>query len=713
MLQQPVNEFQLLLKALGYLRTHWWVFLLELTIVYGSALNTYHKQEPVYESYASILIDNSRRQLYQAYMMPGYASNARKQNMAHLLSAQEVTERLRNQLADYYNAEGRPEHLRALFPGGVPASSGELREMISLTWDRNSDIYQIRCATSNPDAAHDLCLAYMNTIQTYYPEIGQREAMMKRDFLSRQIASLTRQITEREGNLAEFQKRSPDFMTFLMMDVEDHGRQRLRGELEKLKESLTANRAMKNLLLKGPAAKRGEHGALQPAISALTARVSELQYQIKLTEQSANPDREQRLLQLNEALREASAQLAELNDEEVQTIAKSPISSASVREKVAALELEYRVALIRQQALEKQIIELNEREKKYQQQRLEYDRLKAELTHRRKLLQNLYAKEQQAELELSAGNAEIFRLQEPTRNSFRVSPQLTRYLYGSFSMCLFIILATTVLLMAFFPRLDSEAEVNRLNLPVIGKVPLIRRGAGQYEEMSSFGLEFLKIMNYRILRETKDMKCPVVIVTSAHAREGKSTVAHMLALASHAPNRRALLIDGDLLTAHPNRFFGIQEDHTPGLQSILNPMPDAPPPETLDSLIVSTTHEGISFMPRGERIDPVAMPNYLKPFERHLDQLRRQYDIIFVDTPPLFASNLAHQWAGIANLIVLVGRLYVTRPRDITEAIQTCKIFSKAPVGVALNCVPITGLDRRVSNYYFSKRKTKPTRMAA
>ena len=44
---------------------------------------------------------------------------------------------------------------------------------------------------------------------------------------------------------------------------------------------------------------------------------------------------------------------------------------------------------------------------------------------------------------------------------------------------------------------------------------------------------------------------------------------------------------------------------------------------------------------------------------------------------------------------------------------QTCKVFSKAPLGVALNCVPVTGLDRRVSNYYFSKKKSRSTRLAA
>lgn len=711
MLQQPVNEFQILIKALGYFRTHWWLFLLEVAVIYGSALNNYRNTAPVYESTASILIDNSRRQMYQTFMMPGFGSSlSRKQNMAHLLTSQEVMERLRNQLTDYYNSEGRPNHLRLLFPGSVALGAGDLRDMIVLNWDRSSDIYYIRCSTENPDAAHDLCLAYMNTIQTYYPEIGQRDAMMKRDFLSRQISSLTRQIAEREFNLADFQKRSPDFMSFLLVDVEEKGRSKFGSELHMLEENLEANRAMRHLLLTAPQAKRGELTELGPVIKQLDEKVTELKYQIKLTEQSENADREQRLRTLAADLLATQTRLATLNDEETNIFMHSPIGSSEVRNKIAQLELEYRVGVIKMKTLERKMEELGQREKKYQQQRLEYDRLKAELTHKRRLLQNLYRQEQQTELELSAGNAEIFRLQEATRNNFRISPHLSKYLYGSLSMCLFAIIISSIFLMAFFPRLDSETEVNRLNLPVIGKVPLLRRQPTMFDEVSTFGLEYLKIMNYRILRETKDMKCPVIVITSAHAREGKSTVAQLLAMASMSPNRKTLLIDGDLLTAHPNKFFGIQEDHTPGLQSLLDPNAAQLPISTLS---VRTVHEGITFIPRGERMEPVALPNFLKPVERHLETLRKEYDVIYIDTPPLFASNLAHQWAGIADLIVLVGRLFVTRPKDITEAIQTCKIFSKAPVGVALNCVPITGLDRRVSNYYFSKRKTKATRLAA
>lgn len=709
MYQTPVNEFHVLLKALGYVRTHWWLLFLEIAVIYGIALHKFHKTPPVYESDATLLIDTTRRQLYQTVLMSANSiNNARKQNMVHLLSSQEVLERFRNQLTDIYN-EGNPTFLKPLFPGGVAYPAHFLRNFVSLAWDKNSDIYSVHCTYHNPDAARALCLAYLNTIQNYYPEVGQRESLLKRDFLTRQISSFVNQIKDKEQAIVDYQRNNPDFINFLNLTVDNQGVQKLRAEKNNIVHKMATNRAIYKLVLSIPRAKKGEHTARVTTIAALTQKVNELQYQINLTEKSNHPDKEGRLRLLRENLDDVAAQLATLNEEEVQTFMKTPLPAADVRQKVASLEIEHRADQIKLANIEKSLESFTQKEKLFNQQRLQYERLFMELNHKKKLLTNLYQRQQETEVELSAGGAEIFRLQEPTRTGHRIAPLLSKHMYGSLSLCIFVIAITVILLVAGFPRLDSEAEVQRLNLPVIGKVPLIKRQE-MTEDLPGYSLEYLKIMNYRIMREMRDSKCPLVVVTSPHAREGKSTVTLFLSLAAQNPVRKTLLIDGDLITSHPNKFFGITEDHTLGLKSILEN------PEITDyqSLIVKTSVDGIYFLPRGGRFDPSVMANFSKPMEQVLSKLRKEFDTIYIDTPPLFSSNLAHQWAGLGDLIVLVARLFHTRPKDIVEAIQTCKVFSKSPVGLALNCVRLSGPSKRASNYYFSKKKpAPPPRLAA
>jgi len=709
MYQTPVNEFHVLLKALGYLRTHWWLFILEVIVIYGISLHKFHKTPPVYESDATLLIDTTRRQLYQTVLMSANTmNNARKQNMVHLLTGQEVLERFRNQLTEIYN-EGQPAYLKSMFPGGVAYPAQVLRSFFSLSWDKNSDIYSIHCTSHNPDAAQAICLAYLNTIQNYYPEVGQRESLLKRDFLTRQISSFVNQIKEKEQGIVDYQRNNPDFINFLNLTVDNQGIQKLRTEKNNIMHKMATNRAIYKLVLSIPRAKKGEHTARATTIQVLTQKVTELQYQISLTEQSNHPDKEGRLKILRQELDDVTSRLSYLNEEEVQTFMKTPLPSAEVRQKVASLEVEYKADQIKLANVEKDLEIFSQKEKLFNQQRLQYERMFMELNHKKKLLTNLYQKQQETELELSARGSEIFRLQEPTRTGHRVAPQLSRHLYGSLSLSIFVIAITIIILIAGFPRLDSEAEVLRLNLPVIGKVPLIRK-QGSTEDLPGYSLEYLKIMNYRIMREMRDAKCPIIVVSSPHAREGKSTVTHYLSLASQNPVRKTLLIDGDLLTSHPNKFFGIIEDHTPGLKSILEH------PENTDyqSLIVKTSFEGIYFLPRGGRFDPSVMPNFTKPMDQVLAALRKEFDTIYIDTPPLFSSNLAHQWAGLGDLIVLVARIFHTRPKDIVEAIQTCKVFSKSPVGLALNCIRLSGPNKRASNYYFSKKKpAPPPRLAA
>ena len=709
MVQSATSEFQILLKALGYVRTHGWILLLEVTLIYGYSLQRYWSATPEYNSSAAILIDHSQDNLYKNFMMTtNRQANARKQNMVQLLTSHEVLERLRSTLAEIYNTGNHPHYLRLFFPDGVAIPADSFRNYVNLNWDRSSDIFNMTCTTQNADAAHDLCLAYMNSIETYYPEIGQREAIMKREFLSRQLTTLSRQIAENEVSVVQFQQNSPELAAFLLLSEEDAGRTKLQLELAQVEDQLRSNRATKDLLLRVPQARRGEHTVLKTAIEAATDRLSDLEYRLRLTQESSDTNRESRIAALKKEIDETRGRLAELNTEFEKGVLSNPVDSTDVRSRLGKLELEYRISQIQKRNLENQLERINQLERKYVQQRLEYKRLKADLEHRRGLLKNLYKLEQETELELSAGISEMYRLREPSRNAQRQSPQLSRYLYGSLSISLFTVAMTLILLIATFPRIDSENEVNRLNLPVIGKVPHIRQMARMLEDIPSYAVEYLKIMNYRILRETKDALCPVVIVTSAQAREGKSTVVNSLTLTAHDASRKALLIDGDLLTTRPNQFFGISENSTGGLyQLLVGKNPDT------RSVVVKTRVEGLSFMPRGERLSPTENGNLQKPFEVALTDLRKQYDIIFIDTPPLFTSNLAHQWAALGDLIVVVARIFVTRPRDVIEAIQTCKLYSRAPIGVALNCVPLTGAYRRASNYYFSKKKAKSPRAIA
>lgn len=709
-MQSSANtDFQYLIKALSYLRTHWWLFLAEAILIFAFWMVKFATTPNIYESKASILIDSTRRDMYQTMFVPSPRSrrDASKQNMVQLLRSNEVMETFRERLVGHYNSESRPAHLRIFFPNGSPYPADTFAAWISLSWDQDSDIYHIRCLAQNPDAARDLCQVYLVTLQEVYPEIGQRGVQAKLDFLRRQIGSLSKQIVEKELQISGFEKGNTDFMHFLTAIIENKSIQDLRNKLLDLKQKVRINRSIKGLFLNSPKPEGPTPGSYEETRTALSTRLSELLYREHLTTQIASSDRDERLSTIRKEIGLVNEQMKEVAEAQQKSLEKNPLSDKDRRGVVAELEMQHNINQVKIRNLEKAIEEIDVQRNKFRKTELEYSRLKSELNHKARLLANLYKNEQDTEIELSAVRAEIFKLNRPSRSGHRIEPQLTKHVFAAGSTSLFAVVLSLILLLALFPRLDSETDAHRLNLPILGKIPVFRDMFGSANPLNPFALEYLKIMSYRILRETKSQKCPTVIVSSPQAGEGKSTTTYFLSLASRAPGRKCLFIDGDLLTAHPNSFFGIAEDQTPGLKAVVDQ------PETkIDwkSLVVETRHEGIDYLPRGGRTASPSSPSFLKPVAALLDDLKQNYDLIFIDTPPLFASSLAHQWAGIGDLIVLVARMFQTRPRDIVEALQTCKVFSKAPIGIALNCLPVHRQRGRGSYYYyFSRRRMAKT----
>ena len=126
MIQQTTNELQLLIKAVGYLMTHWWLIALEILCVFSFGFYIFHRTPQVFESHAALLIDSSRRQIYQQVMTPGnpYNNLARRQNMANLFTSNDTLERTKARLFDIYEKRGSSNHLDFFFPGGKPMPGG-------------------------------------------------------------------------------------------------------------------------------------------------------------------------------------------------------------------------------------------------------------------------------------------------------------------------------------------------------------------------------------------------------------------------------------------------------------------------------------------------------------------------------------------------------------------------------------------------------------
>jgi exopolysaccharide transport family protein len=293
-------------------------------------------------------------------------------------------------------------------------------------------------------------------------------------------------------------------------------------------------------------------------------------------------------------------------------------------------------------------------------------------------------------------------------------PAFPRYgLTMSGALVVGLILGTLVILL--LERLDggfrTGEQIERLTgRPLVGMIPSLNRSTlGKLtparfaiEKMTSAYAEALRSAYTAMTLGTLDKPPRVVMVTSSLPAEGKSTFACSLAglVARASADKKILVMDCDLRrssvggTLNVTATGGTIDEYLAGTKS-------------LEEVIGRDEQSGVYYVlarsntpNSAEILDSNAMKSFILA-------LSNQFDLIFLDTPPLMAVADALVTARLSDYILFLVRWERT-PREI--AINALRLFRDLPksIGVVLVQVDV----RRHSKYgygdygyYYSKYK--------
>jgi receptor protein-tyrosine kinase len=146
----------------------------------------------------------------------------------------------------------------------------------------------------------------------------------------------------------------------------------------------------------------------------------------------------------------------------------------------------------------------------------------------------------------------------------------------------------------------------------------------------------------------------VLVFTSAGSGEGKTSTVTNLAIALAEVGRKVVMIDGDLRRPRLHEIFDIP--NTWGLKDLLRdavPLDESCPTE---ALVKPTRVPGVSVLTSGPGSFNAASLLYSPRVEALLKRLRRSFDIILIDTPPMTHFPDARFLARLADGVVLVVR---------------------------------------------------------
>jgi capsular exopolysaccharide synthesis family protein len=243
--------------------------------------------------------------------------------------------------------------------------------------------------------------------------------------------------------------------------------------------------------------------------------------------------------------------------------------------------------------------------------------------------------------------------------------------------------------------INTPDEVTQdLGMRVVGTLPALSnwfagRGGDLHSRQNEASLRLLieSIDGIRAILSCDESAAStrVLMVTSAHSREGKTMLAGQLATSFARAGQRTLLIDGDLRNPRLHQLLNLSQ--SPGFSEVLRGETDVP------LAIRPTNVPGLSVLPAGQLNRSVLTSSLWETGRPLFERLRAEYKFIVVDSCPVLPVADSLMLGQHVDAAVLCIRPRVSRWPSIRAAQVRLQAVRIRVVGTVVNGVRINADD--------------------
>jgi polysaccharide biosynthesis transport protein len=330
---------------------------------------------------------------------------------------------------------------------------------------------------------------------------------------------------------------------------------------------------------------------------------------------------------------------------------------------------------------------------------LEYNKRERELRTQEQLLQTIIARQTETSMSsnFATQNARIVDRAVPPPENKPISPNLPLNLGLGLVGGLGLGLAFAFFVAFIDDRVKSSFDIEGVvGVPLIGIIPQIKRMDPTEKAQivvnnadRSVAEAFLTLhSSLRLKDESKNARC--ILITSTIPGEGKSFTTTNLALTFAAHGEKVVVIDCDL--RKPNIHKSLKLENLRGVIDICAGK------ATIDEVVLRNVQNNFDVIPAGGRAkNPTQILNS-KGFETMISDLRKRYDRVFIDTPPLAAVSDALIVLPLVDGSIFTIFFNKVRRKAAQFAAKRLQEANVPNFGAVLN-----GLNLAVSGYYYAQ----------
>lgn len=184
---------------------------------------------------------------------------------------------------------------------------------------------------------------------------------------------------------------------------------------------------------------------------------------------------------------------------------------------------------------------------------------------------------------------------------------------------------------------------------------------------------------YRTIRtniqfsSSADKEIKTIVITSSGPGEGKSTTSANLAVVFANSGQKVLLIDADLRKPTIHKTFNLSNNL--GFSNLISTQ------ETIQDVVQKTVVDNLDVLTSGLKSPNPSELLASKRMDNILNELKKEYDLIIFDMPPIVAVTDAQIMASKVDGTLLVIREEVSKKEPLYKARDLLKMVNANVLG--------------------------------